>query len=65
MNKEQISKSRKIYNLSNKEQIQERRIKSFVCECGLERSYSYKAEHLRTKIHNDLMLCKNVTPVSV
>jgi hypothetical protein len=65
MNKEKISESRKSYNLSNKEQIKERRVKLFVCECGLERSYSYKAGHLRTKIHNDLMLCKNVTPVSV
>jgi hypothetical protein len=65
MNKEKIIESRKIYNLSFKEQIKERRNRLFVCECGLERNIHHKSQHLKTKIHNDLMLCKNVTPVSV
>jgi hypothetical protein len=55
----------KFYELSNKEEIKERRSKLFVCECGLERSIHHKQQHLKTKIHNDLILCKNVTPVSV
>jgi hypothetical protein len=37
----------------------------FVCDCGLEINYSSKLRHLKTKMHNDSMLCKNVTPVSV
>jgi hypothetical protein len=65
MNKEKKSEYIKSYNLANKEQIKERRSKLFVCECGLERRYRYKTEHLKTKIHNDLMLCKNLTSVSV
>jgi hypothetical protein len=65
MKKEEISISRKLYNLSNKEQIKEKRSILFVCECGLERNHDHKSEHLKTKLHNDLMLLKNVTPVSV
>jgi hypothetical protein len=64
MNKEKKSEYSKSYKLANEEQIKERRNRSFVCECGLERSHSNKTNHLKTKMHNDLMLCKNVTPVS-
>jgi hypothetical protein len=65
MNKEKKSEYRKSYELSHKEQIKERKSKLIVCECGLERDYYHKSRHLKTKKHNDLMLSKNVTPVSV
>jgi hypothetical protein len=60
-NREQINENNRNYELSNKEF----RNRLFVCECGLERNIHHKSQHLKTKIHNDLMLCKNVTPVSV
>jgi hypothetical protein len=63
-NRDKISKQKKLYQALNKEQLKERRNKLFVCECGREISHSHKGDHLKTKIHNDLMLCKNVTPVS-
>jgi hypothetical protein len=59
-NKEKIIEYTKFYRLSNKEQIKERRSKLFVCECGKEINYDHKSRHLKTKIHNDLMLCKDV-----
>jgi hypothetical protein len=64
MNKEKKNEYNKTYNLSYKEQIKERRNKLFVCECGLEMNHSSKYLHLKSKKHNDLMLCKNVTSVS-
>jgi hypothetical protein len=61
--KDEISQHSKLYRVSNKEQIKERRSKLFVCECGKEINYDHKSRHLRTKVHNDLILCKNVTSV--
>jgi hypothetical protein len=60
MNKEKITEYNRNYELCNKEF----RNRLFVCECGVERSYNNKALHLKSKIHNDLMLSKNETPVS-
>jgi hypothetical protein len=65
MNKEQITEYNNKYELSNKELRKEKRSKLIVCECGVERSNHNKQQHFKTKIHKDLMLCKNVTPVSV
>jgi hypothetical protein len=65
MNKEKNSEYSKSYRLFNKIKIKERRSKLFVCECGRELIYDNKSDHLKSKIHNDLILCKNVTPVSV
>jgi hypothetical protein len=61
-NKKEYSK---FYEISHKEQLKIKRSKLFVCECGLERNIHHKSRHLKTKMHNDLMLSKNVTPVSV
>jgi hypothetical protein len=64
MNKEYLGKIQRIYETSHKEEIKEKRGRLLVCECGLEINYSSKLRHLKTKIHNDLMLSKNETPVS-
>jgi hypothetical protein len=61
--KNEINQRAKLYRVSNKEHIKERRSKLFVCKCGSEINYSSKSQHLKTKVHNDLMLCKNVTSV--
>jgi hypothetical protein len=63
MNKEKRSENRKSYKY--KEQSKVRRNRLFVCDCGLELNFSSRLRHLKTKMHNDSMLCKNVTPVSV
>jgi hypothetical protein len=65
MHKEKILEYSKSYKLSNKEQIKIKRSKLSVCECGLERNHNNRSHHLKSKTHNDLMLSKNVTPVSV
>jgi hypothetical protein len=65
MNKEKINEYSKLYRVSNKEQIKEKRSKLSVCKCGREINHDHKSIHLKSKIHNDLMLCKNVTSVSV
>jgi hypothetical protein len=65
MNKEKKNEYRISYDLSHKEEMKERRRnRLFVCECGREINHN-KKNHFKTKIHNDLMLSKNVTPVSV
>jgi hypothetical protein len=63
--KVQISQKSKLYRVLNKEQITINKTRLYVCECGREISHHYKSDHLKTKIHNDLMLSKNVTPLSV
>jgi hypothetical protein len=63
--KNEISQRNKLYKVLNKEQLKINRSKPSVCECGRKINHQNKTEHLKTKIHNDLMVCKNVTPVSV
>jgi hypothetical protein len=55
-----ISQRNKSNRVLNKEQIKERRTKLFVCECGREINHGHKLRHLRTQIHKELMLCKDV-----
>jgi hypothetical protein len=58
--KDEINKGNKLYRELHKEQIKEKRSKKIVCDCGKEINYDHKARHLKTKEHNDLMLCKDV-----
>jgi hypothetical protein len=58
--KDEISQQGKLYRVSNKEEIKGRRSKRILCDCGKEINYAHKSRHLKSKVHNDLILCKDV-----
>jgi hypothetical protein len=58
-NKKRILDAQKKFRDSNKEKIKENTRKIFLCECGRSMTKSVKARHLKSKIHNDLMLSKD------
>jgi hypothetical protein len=62
-NKEQLAKKHQEWYEKNKEQVKEKNSKIILCDCGKEINYAHKSRHLKTKVHNDLMLLKNVTSV--
>jgi hypothetical protein len=63
MNQDEYLAQKKKYREIHKEQIKEKRSELFICECGREINHAHKSRHLKTKVHNDLMLLKNVTSV--
>ena len=58
-NKEVIVKRSKIYRQKNKEEIQAKKAKPIVCECGLSVTSCHYQRHRRTKMHQELMDAKN------
>jgi hypothetical protein len=59
-NQVEIAKKNKERYERNKEQIKEKtKLRTIICECGKEMN-AHKARHLRTQIHKELMLCKNI-----
>jgi hypothetical protein len=59
-NKEIISKKAKQNYDENREKILEKMKKTIVCDCGKEINFSHQARHLRSKLHNKLILCKEL-----
>jgi hypothetical protein len=63
MNRDKVLAQKKKYCEIHKEQIKEKRMEKIICECGREINFAHILRHLKTKVHNDLMLLKNVTSV--
>jgi hypothetical protein len=59
-NKEKISKNAKQNYDENREKILEKMKKKIVCDCEKVINFSHQARHLRSKLHNKLILCKEV-----
>jgi hypothetical protein len=58
-NKELICKRTKTYRENNKEEIQAKKAKPIVCECGITATTCHYQRHRRTKLHQELMDAKN------
>jgi hypothetical protein len=56
-NKDKLLEYQVNYRLTNKEKIETRHNKKHECECGGRYTYSHKAEHFRSKKHQDWWLC--------
>ena len=54
-----LSKEVKYIDKKNKEEIQAKKAKPIVCECGLSVTSCHYQRHRRTKIHQELMDAKN------
>jgi len=59
INKEAISKKKKVYAENNKDKIKTRIREKITCECGCEIGRGSVARHRRSKKHIDLMNNKN------
>jgi CDGSH-type Zn-finger protein len=60
LNKEDFRERSKEYKEKNKEKIQEKKKETILCDCGENVNKDHKNRHLKTKRHNDLILCKNI-----
>ena len=58
-NKESIKERKKLYREKNKESIKERKAKIITCECGSEHRHDAKANHLKTKKHQNFIESKS------
>ena len=52
-NKEQKIKHQKEYNNNNKEQIAEKQLKKYDCECGGKYCHIHKSKHIKTNKHQN------------
>jgi hypothetical protein len=59
-NKEKIALQKKEYGKINREEIQEKNKKRILCDCGENINKNNKSRHLKSKKHNDLILCKDI-----
>jgi len=60
-NKEQIAERSRLYREKNKERIKAKKSKKYNCECGGKYTHDHKAEHLRSKKHQEYLKSLNKT----
>lgn len=61
-NKEQILEQQKVYREANRDKINEKQKEKYICECGIQYTYTHKLRHQKSLKH--INYCNEINPQS-